>query len=431
MDVIPDNIYNNINRVRSSLLLLTDREMSYVVKHPTMQLNSVFPKMVNYCKENNFELTLEYENFCSSTVKYSADNLKEAKIKFKSRTLNNEAEEEKKRASQTWVFAVKKTLDKKKEVEILNAQQNNFSIKDMKETKQRASKEVKFDVPETPTTKLLKNMKKKSLTKKSVVVAPHGSNSLLNISRGDSKTTNFSRGDSKPTKIEVVNSRPNPGVYLEDPVLFKKICDSFKFIRSLAICDAKYSKHIYESPEIKKKAEEELEKQIDDFEVSLMIKDFPDYEKAGLQKKLSKMRIQRKEMEETKSSKLGFSLKPARILKSKNSIREAGGIGQVATKHFEEKRGKKRSSTHMLNINLINTLSLFSPEKKMIVYNKDKELDIDIQLEENKDDESLILMDLSLENDNRDNFLSTNDMLLKDLKIEENKSFDMLNNSIC
>ncbi len=172
-----------------------------------------------------------------------------------------------------------------------------------------------------------------------------------------------------------------------------------------------------------------------ELEESLIIKDGLDIDEKKIQKKLSKMRIEREQIEECKSCKFPYNIasclrRPVRMEISRKSLKMEEG----ATLELKE---KKKSST-MLIRNTHNTLSLFSPDKTgSSNLNVDKVI-IDFKLDFQEDNSNI--ESLGLEN-GEDEIISISNNIAKCLSdCNDNKNFNndyqgfgekiQLNNSI-
>lgn len=399
--------YNNSNKIRTILLLIADKEMTTALKNPKLQINSEFPRMINYCKENDFGLTLK-QNFCSTRVKYTEDNLKKSKVKVSCKTFYY-SKNSKDGLYSPW-FINKKYPSK------VDLVQN-------KEKKVTIFEEEHHDVNKTPTIESLKRLNKRNLTKK--ILIPQF-NDLSERSKRDIRT------EQELEKSE--NTRNKAGSYLDDPSIFKKIAKSFKYIRNLPVINKDWSNFhpasaIHLSPDIKRKNEEELEKQREELELSLIMKDGLDADHPNIMKKLSRMRIEaNEEGKEGKFSSTKTSLR-FNMFKSKNSLNMTDGIEA----HLKL---KKNSSTNIINIGKLTSLSLFSPEKKEHSRkSSDNEDSFNLRLEriETNNCVNLEMQSYQGTNQSENNFDLDDDMnkIGEDDLYDHKNLNDYLNNSIC
>ena len=243
----PNKFEIYVNKIRSQLLLLSDKEMHNKLKHPTTQINSENPRIIDFSKENNFYMHIE-QKFCSSRVNYNEDNLKNAYVKF--------IPKHHKKRSTFGNFSSKYIT----RIPYVNIGLNNFSAHHNQIKSSiihKSNKTFKNDstnknglqgniplitqCPESPSIK--KFMKKKNITKKSIF---------------------------KDEKI----SRNSIGAYIEDPEVYLRIKESFSYIRSLPYLKTKIDK--IQTPKEKIKEKCKLSREFKEFEESLLIRDVPE-----------------------------------------------------------------------------------------------------------------------------------------------------------
>ena len=326
----PNKFEIYVNKIRSILLQVADKEMIVKLKNPTTKINTEYPRVVNYCKENNFVMTIN-EKFCSSRVTYNEESLKNAFIKGYQR-------HHKKRS--TFGNFSSKFITRIPTVR-LNSQYNlnTFGAMAYNSTKHKINtllrnnkfqfhrdsftnsninfflsnaKTSKFveengilplpqaqqSPPESPTMKKLKVMKKHNITKKSIFVGGG-------------------------------NSRNNQGAYIEDPEVYLRIKESFIYIRSLPYL--KVSSLKPKTPEKKIREQRELERKFKGLEESLLIRDVPEKYEDIANSKISKTKIK------------------ALKMRKKNSLKNCSlKNGQIKNLSPVNKSGKKRMSDENL-----------------------------------------------------------------------------------
>jgi len=369
---------NNVNAVRTQLLVLADKEMSEKLKHPSLQINSIFPRKINYCKDNNFGLTIT-QNFCSSRVTYNEDTLIKAKNKIKI-------------SCKTVLYTPRKEVN------------NNLFLQRNSTSEQTQQYECN-NITGTPTIDSLRRINKRILTKKSVL-----NEIMISQSQKSEEELNGSKSNISINKKHNY-TRNNPASYLDDPAIFLTIAKSFKYIRNLPIINKNYSCTNNISPELKRIEEEKLKKACEELENSLIIKDGLDSDNPAVMKKLSKMRIESKEMEENKSMNISFNAKKyssSKFSSSKSPIRISTTKRTLVIEAEIPIKPKKNSSTNLFNVGKFNPLSLFSPDKR--------------DNNQSDDDSKSASFNLKLEMD--DNILSENNSL----KWEHDDDIDDFNN---
>lgn len=258
-----------VNNVRTELLKWTDKEMQIKLRDPFLnktKINSESPRIINYCKENNFSISFK-ENFCSSRVSFNENSLKNVKIKSnfknteKKPTLPKQLQKQLSLRIDIRKLSLKNfNLSSNKNIpNILPSMISNKNLANMNYLTNIATKFDKNDEsnyikhteatenpPESPSIKILKGMTKKNITKKSVF---------------------------KETVDENLTSRNKAGSYLDDPMVFLRIKDSFQYIRSLPYIK---KKKLQTPEQIIKEQEEFLE-----LEDCLLIKDNIDEKSAN------------------------------------------------------------------------------------------------------------------------------------------------------
>ncbi len=419
-------ITNNVNATRMELLVVSDLEMSFWVKHPSLKINTEFPTMVNYCKEYNFGISLN-ENFCVSRVSYNEEKLQNAKVKIKFKTFLFSPCQTLKNCNKAANFDLEKTLNKMK------GEGNQL-------------------ITESPTLNSLKKLKKKIVKKKSLVPNFPIQNKLNQSSPNTQKNGNIEDPikkedegkDHKPHLLvdKDLLVRNDSGSYLNNPLIYQKIAKSFKYIRSLPIVNNNYNKPTHKSPENKKKEQEDFAKQCVELEQSLIIKDGLDVESKQVKKKITKMRFKLHHMEEQvdEKGKLKSLLTPMKVLQSKKSIKMSEEMKN--DKDFLS-LFKRKSSKHLSKTNMFESLGLFvTPDhlKKEEVFKSNENEDLNDNI-----DNLNMLFDLEVMNthetaklnddiDDDDQLTNMETNLAKcNIVIEDNideDSFNNLNNSI-
>ncbi len=350
-----------VNNVRAELLKLTDDEMIKKLRDYNTKINSEAPRVINYCKENNFCIRFE-ENFCSSRVNFNEQSLFNVKIskdfknvnkkrstfgnfssKFINRipnihpnvekAINNNFTENysKKRKSSDWMLT-SNFFTSNKNIYFMN------QLKDVKAVDKS---------PDSPSIRKLKQMRKKNLSKSAVF---HG------------------------TAEELIIGRNNAGAYLENEDVFLRIKDSFIYIRSLPYLQKSFN--VQKTPEKKRQEQQQIIKELEELEESLYLKDGVDEKDAT--KKLNKIKENTKDIvgrgtSRLKTIKENYITKLSPIIKNFNKKRSSKGSGMFL---FDLK------SAHDINFKLdLNDLGNFD-DKGLLTHEDRKpsgsEFDLDL-----------------------------------------------------
>lgn len=381
-----DKYEMSVNSVRTILLRISDEEMTKKIKNPTTKINTNLPKMVNYCKENDFCIVLS-EKFCSTRVSYNEESMKNIIVK------TNYPRHHKKRStfgnfSSKYITRIPSVAPSLKDTfnsfsvanfnlrmrtkangvtnktgiqrlsTIASANRNNCILAGVKSKayiEENGILPLPDTPPESPSIRKLKNMRKVKI--------------------------------SKPTKTyndfekEILTKRNKCGAYLEDPEVFLRIKESFMYIRSLPFL--KKSSNAPRSPEIKKMEERKLKEEFNVIEESLILKDNIDEKIAS-----KKINIIKKKSEDLRRKKRLNSIK----LKCNKNL-------SPINKHLNKRNSKGSNlflidlrSAHDKNFKLdLEHIETSSPkiytDKVNNNFNNDFELHFSSLNSENSDDE--------------------------------------------
>jgi len=436
-----EKYYNDINTVRNTLLKLADYEMINKLRNPTTKINSEFPRVVNYCKENNFCISLK-ENYCSSRVKFNENLLKNVTIK--NRCKRRTTKKERSLSAISVVFSSKlinqlpnipyclqqsidnnnfsnlaynpqeanewinkkmnsfnnfnSILTSSKEINKFSSLNNINSLNDDKSRKEASIGNMGNinngnNGIDSPSIRKLKGMTKRAITKKSIL-----------------------------TVDEILTSRNNTGAYLDDPFVFLRIKEGFIFIRSLPYIKQHSNK---KTPENNLKIQEELE----EFEETLLIKDNINETSAI---KLKKIKEQTEGITDRNYNKNGFYSIQHKCLKNQmmlSPLKKTKNISNKGSNLFlldlqsATSNGNFRLDFERLNtVNIINPMNPFERNNGLLTeYNRrgtDNYVEMELSSENNDssngDDENFDDYDLDSSTIVTDNKHKNKDIITMD-----------------